>query len=306
MAKKRESVQERQYILTRPDKRPYGARVQLHVQDEDALAIHRGVSIPLSTGAFITIVPTAKAPWEGGQKFEATLEGFPTAAASEAAGRRFVQALLWTSISFKTPVRLEYSSYEVARVFERDRSAGASLVAYGSVSRAPKQLIRELHDAFGELPEPNEKLLLSMEIFCSAPLESSQRATFLLLVSALEPLAQEQHLGSAVANFLKQACASLDQDAQIATGLKASLRGRLMQLQSESIRQALRRLVSSELPERPEAADLIDDAYTLRSQLIHSGVPADLDTDLQEESDVVQDLIRSLYVKRMKRPLQRS
>ena len=144
-----------------------------------------------------------------------------------------------------------------------------------------------------------------MEIFCSARLESSQRATFLALVSALEPLAQEASLGPAAAAFVDQCVQQLLANADIQPELKSSLNGRLLQLRQESIRQALRRLARTALPNQPDAPQLIDDAYALRSQLVHNGVPADLDTDLERESQVVSRTIRALYSSLLKRPLAR-
>jgi hypothetical protein len=145
------------------------------------------VCVPLSSGAFLTIEPTHKAPWEGGKKYVVTLEGFATAAAAEAAGRRLVQALLWMAVSTDAPLKLEYLTYEPASVFERERSSGATCIAYGEVSFAPTVVFAELHDAYAFLAEPDEKLLLSMEIFCAARLESSQRATFLAVAASAYP-----------------------------------------------------------------------------------------------------------------------
>lgn len=305
MPKAKNASHERQVILGQPDKRPYGARVRIHLQTAGALGGAEEVCVPLPSGAFLVVEPTHKAPWEGGKKYVVTLEGFATAAAAEAAGRRLVQALLWMAVSTDAPLKLEYLTYEPASVFERARSSGATCVAYGEVSFAPMIVLAELHDAYTLLAEPDEKPLLSMEIFCSARLESSQRATFLALVSALEPLAKEASLGPAVAAFVDQCVQQLRANADIQPELKSSLDGRLLQLRQESIRQALRRLARTALPNQPEAPQLIDDAYALRSQLVHNGVPADLDTDLERESQAVSRTIRALYSSLLMRPLVR-
>lgn len=305
MPKAKNASHERQVILGQPDKRPYGARVRIHLQTAGALGGAEEVCVSLPSGAFLTVEPTHKAPWEGGKKYVVTLEGFATAAAAEAAGRRLVQALLWMAVSTDAPLKLEYLTYEPASVFERGRSSGVTCVGYGEVSFAPTIVFAELHDAYALLAEPDEKLLLSMEIFCSARLESSQRATFLALVSALEPLAQEASLGPAVAAFIDQCAQQLRANADIQPELKPSLEGRLLQLRQESIRQALRRLARTALPNQPEAPQLIDDAYALRSQLVHNGMPADLDTDLERESQAVARTIRALYASLLNRSLAR-
>jgi hypothetical protein len=105
---------------------------------------------------------------------------------------------------------------------------------------------------------------------------------------------------------IDQCVLQLRSNSDIPPELKPSLEGRLRQLRQESIGQALRRLVRDALPNQPEASQVIDDAYALRSQLIHSGVPADLDVDLERESQVVSRTVRALYASLLNRPLARS
>lgn len=90
MTKRKSPQEERAVILGQPNKRPYGVRVRIHLQTAGALGYVEEVSVSLHTGAFLSIAPTRAAPWEGGKKFVVTLEGFPTAASAEAAGRRLV------------------------------------------------------------------------------------------------------------------------------------------------------------------------------------------------------------------------
>jgi hypothetical protein len=306
MTKPKSMQEERSIILGQRDKRPYGARVRIHVQTSGALGYAEQVCVSLPTGAFLSIEPARTAPWEGGKKFIVTLEGFPTAAAAEAAGRQLVQALLWTAISTDSPLRLEYLTYEPASVFERNRSTGDTCESYGEVSWPPAVIFGELHDAYALLPEPDEKLLLSMEIFCAARFESSQRAVFLRLVSALEPLAREAFLGDEVAAFVNDCIARLRASSSVPSELKASLEGRLQRLHNECIGQALRRLARETLPSQPDAARTISDAYALRSQIIHSGVPANLDVDLERESREISTIIRAIYASILKRePVRR-
>lgn len=305
MAKQKTPSEERAVILGQPAKRPYGVKVRIHLQTAGSIGNVEDVCVSLDTGAFLSIAPTRTAPWEGGKKYIVTLEGFPTAASAEASGRRLVQALLWMAVSIDAPLRLEYLSYEPASVFERNRSTGVTCEAYGEVGYAPNVVLGELQEAYALLKEPNEKLLLSMEIFCAAHLESSQRAVFLAVVSALEPLAQEAPLGEAVNQFVAECKNQLKASTTIPQELRASLEGRLNQLRQESIRQALKRLARETLPNQPEAAAAVDEAYALRSQLIHSGVPADLDIDLERESRTISAIIRDIYANILNRSLAR-
>ena len=305
MVKKKTSKDERAVILGQPQKRPYGVKVRIHLQTAASIGNVENVCVSLNTGAFLSITPNRTAPWEGGKKYVVTLEGFPTAASAEASGRRLVQALLWMAVSVDAPLRLEYLSYEPASVFERNQSPGFTCEAFGEVGFAPNVVLGELQEAYTFLKEPDEKLLLSMEIFCAARLESSQRAVFLALVSALEPLAQEAPLGEAVDQFVAECVNLLKATANIPPDLRASLEGRLKQLRQESIRQALKRLAREALPDQPEVAEAVDEAYALRSQLIHSGVPSDLDIDLGRESRSVSAIIRDIYAKLLNRSLAR-
>ena len=216
-----------------------------------------------------------------------------------------MQALLWMAISTGVPLRLEYLSYEPASVFDRTASSGATMEGYAEAGFSPVIVFGELQDAFDRLPQPDEKLLLSMEIFCAARLETSQRAVFLALVSSLEPLAREADLGPEVHAFVDRAHDMLRGTESIPDSMRASLEGRLLQLKAESIRQALRRLVRTVLPEMANAEEIIDEAYSLRSQLIHNGVPSDLDIDLGRESDVISTIVRKLYSKLLSRNLAR-
>lgn len=295
MAMNKSPHKERAIILRQPDKRPYGVKVRFHVQTAGDLGYAEEVSVPLATGAFLSISPARAAPWEGGKNYLVTLEGFATATAAEMAGRRLVQALLWASISADFSLRLEYLSYEPFAVFERNRSEGLICEGYGEVGRNAEVVLGELGSAYEVFPEPDPNILLSMEIFCSAQLEGSQRAVFLALVSALEPLAQETSLGTEVEAFVDTCITKIRDENSIPTQIKCSLQGRLRDLKHESIRQAIKRIVSKTLPDDPEAWKIIDGSYNLRSQIIHGGRPNDLDIDLYEEGQRVAGVIRKIY-----------
>jgi len=87
---KKDPLQERNIIVTRPQKRPYGVRVQFHVQSLFAIGNIENVCILMESGAFLTLRTGKNAPWEGGQRMELELEGFSTAAAAELSGKRNV------------------------------------------------------------------------------------------------------------------------------------------------------------------------------------------------------------------------
>jgi hypothetical protein len=295
--------EERAVILGRPDKRPYGTRAHLHLGTAASIGHTEGVCVLLHDGAIVTIEPRGKAPWEGGDKYSFTLEGFATAAAAEAKGRRLVLALLWTAVSMNFALRLEYATYEPTSVYDRTRSGGLAGQAYATVGWPVDRFVEEFRAAYAELEEPDPSVLLSMEIYSGARLEVSQRARFLAIVSALEPLAEQRSLGSDVDEFVDQCVARLDENPAIPDSARASLLTRLQHLRRESVRQGILRVVRAALPGVPGAVDVVDDAYEIRSELVHSGRPSDLDLDLELRGLDVSDVLRSIYASRLKRGL---
>lgn len=192
-------------------------------------------------------------------------------------------------------------SYEPAAVFERNRTEGPSVIGYGGPVWPPIGVIQKLQEDFSTLPDPDPKVLLSMEIFAGARLEASQRAVYLALVSALEPLAEVKPLSAEVDAFVQQSITALHSVAALSEETRNSLEGRLNQLRHESIRQALIRFVRETIPDNVDASHAIDEAYALRSQLIHKGQPEDLDIDLDSEIAIVSSLVQSIYVKLLRR-----
>lgn len=85
------SKEERYIILHKSYKRPYGIKVQFHIQTLGSIGNLENVCISMDSGLFLTLSPGRTAPWEGGRRMELKLEGFPTAAAAEVSGKRIVQ-----------------------------------------------------------------------------------------------------------------------------------------------------------------------------------------------------------------------
>ena len=151
--------------------------------------------------------------------------------------------------------------------------------------------------------EVEEKLLVSMELFTSAKLETSDRAKFVGLVSALEPLAQQepyanQELEKLVNSFVNQLT-----DTSIPDNIKRSVEGRIRDLKKESISQAIQRIVQeSSIPanEKEEAVSIIKEAYKIRSKILHEGARY---TDLEQKSNEIENIIRQIYSHHLKRDL---
>lgn len=285
---------ERAIVFGKPEKRRYGARLAFQVLDVGCLGNMENATVLLDTGAAATLAPVRQPSWEGGRRFELKLEGFATATAAEAQGRRLSQAILWTAISLNYGLRLSYRTQEPVAVFDRTASEGSSMWCEGTVS-SDAQVVLEQFAAGFSVPQIDSQTLLSMEIFCSSALEASDRAAFLTAVSALEPLAEAEPLGATVDTFVDGCLASL-RTAHSIEQHRASLENRINHLRHESIGQALRRIITARLPDHPTAPALVDAAYALRSKLIHQG-RADYDVDLAIETQKISGLLRAFYAR---------
>jgi hypothetical protein len=293
----RSQQENRSIILNMKDKRPYGARAVIHLQSlGDVGDISDGVGVSLADGTFLTVKPSRKLPSEPGVKFSIESEGFATAASAEAAGRRLVGAVLWSSISCGFPVRLDYKTHEPANVFDRRVRRGVSVLADLTAFRPFSLVANEWHTLLDSERVPDAGLLLAMEIYSSAALESSSRARFLALVSALEPLASAAPLGEDVSTFVDE-CEAILSKTGIDSKLRQSLSTRLAFLRNESIGQAIRRLVKTHFPRNRGIATQVIRAYDLRSSLVHSGrthPDVDLDYEARRTAPIIRELFSAL------------
>jgi hypothetical protein len=145
------------------------------------------------------------------------------------------------------------------------------------------------------LPVMDRTIILSMELYCAAFLEPNERARFVTVVSALEPLAKQENLGTGVSDFVNGVVIALEKAEGIQDGIRASLKGRLEQLRQESVRQALLRLSNTWFPQRVDVRQRIDRAYALRSELLHEGTLLDPDIDIATETTHISNILRAIY-----------
>jgi hypothetical protein len=289
---------ERQLILAKDHRRKYGVRLTFQVRRAAHIGELERVTLFLPDGSVATIQPDDAFDFEveGGKSYDLTVEGFPTASDAEAAGMQMVQALLLCAVSLDFGLRLSYMSHEPPTVFDRTLSAGMFGLATGYTSWPQDVVLSELWRAI-ETPLRDRRLLLSVELFASAALESNDRARFVMTVSALEPLAVQDALGPEVSDVVDSLAVELSTNASIPADLKDSLKGRLLQLKRESVRQALKRHCRRWFPDDLEARKRLDYAYGLRSELLHEGKPSDLDILLAEQTRTVSNYLRAIYEK---------
>ncbi len=285
---------ERSLILANDHRREYGSRITFEILRPQYFGELENVSLLLEDGTIATVRPGRMLQTEAGKRYEIELKGFPTASEAEDAGLHLAQALLLLAVSLNFGLRLSYKSHEPPAVFDRTASSGFSSwgEAYGSYSQ--DSVISELMKTL-RIPLKNRRLMLSMELFVASALESNDRAKFVMAVSALEPLAEQADLGPEVAEVVDRLRTALDAATELPPDIRDSLRGRLLQLKQESVRQALKRLCRTWVPSDESAWKCLDLAYSLRSELLHEGRPSDLDVLLAEETRKVSAILRRIY-----------
>lgn len=297
MAKKSPSS-ERLLILAKDHRRKYGARLTFQIQRAAHIGELEEVTLLLPNGSLATIKPDEAFDFdvEGGKSYDMMVEGFPTASDAELAGMQMAQTLLLCAVSLDFGLRLSYQSHEPPTVFDRTISARMPEFATAYTSWHQDVVLSELWRAV-ETPLQDRRLLLSLELFVSAALESNDRARFVMTVSALEPLAIQEDLGVEVSEAVDALSLELSKNKAIAENLKNSLSGRLLQLKRESVRQALKRHCKRWFPDNQQAWKVLDHAYGLRSELLHEGRPSDLDILLADQTKGVTNYLRLIYEK---------
>jgi hypothetical protein len=295
-------VDERAFILDQPDKRPYGVRLSVRAAALRPLGLDGKAWLSLNTGAILTVDQASLAPAGAEDIRVFTLLAFRTPTDAEKAARRLVQALLWMSACVDAPIAFVYEANEPATVFDRSKLPAMTIKGYPEVGVPAKAVFTEIADSFAGTAEPDPALTLSMELFASSGLESSERARFLALVSALEPLAVAQSYGAAVDKFVSETRVALTENPGISAEAKENVRGQLDSLRREPMGRALRRIVAG-LAAPADAVAIVSEAYELRGQIIVSGRPTDSAVNLNAKRRSLAGVIRSVYAARLGRKL---
>lgn len=222
------------------------------------------------------------------------LDAAQTACEAEELGRRLACALLKFAIGKTWGLRLAWQDTPLpCRVIDRTASRGFESEGFvsGHERIALSDFTNELDEAFSALRQAPCNLLLSMELCASARFESDNRARLILLVSALEALAERLDLtgriGGLVSELEELVIGRLSNDER----LKNSVLGQVRQLQRESSRQSIRRLLTAaELSD----ADIgfVDDAYSARSKIVHEGLRI---PELNIMAGRFEEILRRLY-----------
>jgi uncharacterized protein (UPF0147 family) len=283
---------------------PYGAQVAVILDEKDNFDFADQASLLLDDKqSIVRVVPCGEKIHYNGrisQKLDLYVEWFATVEEAEEKKSKLLLALLWAAISRKHPLLLDY---QTSLIYDRTQHGGTrgGVSAQLHIKMSSSRLVDLVNQIFSDDNiEVEEKLLVSMDLFTSAKLETSDRAKFVGLVSALEPLAQSEAYGNPeleklVDNFVNQLT-----DTSIPDNIKRSVEGRIRDLKKESISQAIQRIVQESIPANKKAVSIIKDAYNIRSTILHDG---STDAELEQKSNDIENIIRQIYSHRLNRNL---
>ena len=289
----------RQIIDESPKRHPYGAKVGIILDVGDELGFNGEACLLVDDKSIVRISPLQDESQFGRQqpqKLDVYVEGFATAAEAEQKGLKLSLALLWEAVSWKHPLRLDYHTPRPCMVYDRTQESGSGcmvsmVTASPTVVMNSSRMVELVNQIFSANIDVDEKLLVSMELFASARLETTERARFVGLVSSLEPLAQQEAYDNPELKQLVESFVEQLKTTSIPEDIKSSLRGRINELKQESVSRAIRRLVKDHFPQNPDAVSTVEEAYKIRSKILHDGA---FDADLEQKSNEIEDIIRQI------------
>ena len=295
MARKKES--ERQVISVSPKRRPYGVRLSLLLESSTKFNIDGECSLLISPDYQLKISPGKSKDRHysiDNQCWEVSIEAFATAGEAEQVGLKVSMGFLWAALSGKYSLRLLYNTPLPCSVYDRTKSKGtlASLSASIMVGHNINNVIEPLNRIVSSKDAVDQKLLVALELFASAKLETTERSRFVGIVSSIEPLAQQKkyqndELERLICLFQKEL-----KDSSLENDLKIALRNKIDFLRMESISMAIRRLVGEVIPDEPDALSIIEEAYSIRSRILHDGAT---DADLELKGKEAEDIVRKIF-----------
>jgi hypothetical protein len=287
------SLPSRHIIANNIDRRPYGAKVNILLGNTDQFRIDGESCLILGNDLIVRLIPK-KYKQFGFQEITAYIEGFATASAAEETGLKFAMSVLWTAVSLKCPLRLEYHTPLPCLVYDRtSKNEGLESFLHVMSIYEISGITKLLEQTFTSDILIDKTLLISMEIFAAARLEATERTRFVGLVSALEPLAQQKKLENPdLEQIVQEALNKVKESSDIPENIKPSIQGRIRDLKRESVSQAIYRLIRTHLPGDERALNIIKEAYDIRSKILHEG---STDADLREKSEKIENIIRRIY-----------
>ena len=217
------------------------------------------------------IHPLQRAAGQTGYRLQ--VDATDTASDAEKLGLRLAYAILRVAIKRRWGLGLAWEDAPLpCRVVDRTRSKGFTASGFGTFTShaTSSYLIDELDAGFSVYDDVPQRVLLSMELYAASNLESNARVKLVMMVSALEALAEQQDLSEEIGDTVSKMVAVVDAVEIADESLKRSLMGQVANLTRESASRALRRL-QHEHSMTEEDIEVVATAYTARSKVVHEG-----------------------------------
>lgn len=148
---------------------------------------------------------------------------------------------------------------------------------------------------------PREKV--AADLYNSSFFQPQPDGRLLLLVMAVEALAEPMPLSAEAQDVVDKMTAVLTEAGGIPNNERASIRGRLDALKNESIRQATKRVVTERLGDRMysqmPAPKFFDSCYHLRSSLVHGDCPLPGASEVGHAAANMESLVGDLLAGRL-------
>jgi len=234
---------ERNLIYSSKNRRPYGVKLKFLLQEHYDFQFDGACTLLVAKGLIFEVKPENDNPHLKGYCFQVIVDGFSTAGEAEQEGLKVALGLLWSAVSKSYSARLLYKTPLPCTVYDRNASHGITMKGYGTVSMSYTldRLIEPLNQILESKSAVDPKLLVAVEIFASAKLETTERAKFVGLVSSLEPLATQERYEIDELKGLIQKFKQELESSRLEQSLKDSLIGRIDQLKVESVSRAIKK-----------------------------------------------------------------
>lgn len=302
MARKKEREQE--IITISPNRRPYGVRLALLLETGTKFNIGGDCVLLTSQGYIVRLIPNTTEPdllrLPNHQCWDILVEGFSTAGEAEQVGLKVALGLLWGAVSRQFAARLLYATPLPCSVYDRTKSKGLTFSGHATieVGLGLAGIVEPLESIISSKSPADLKLLIAIELFTSSRLETTARSRFVGMVSSLEPLADQQKYENPDLDKLISSFQDQLNNSAIPADINNILKNKIDSLRMESISAAIRRLVRQLLPNEPESSEIIDEAYNIRSRILHNGAT---DSDLELKGREIEVVIRSIFDELIKR-----
>jgi len=233
----------------------------------------------------------------GARGYRLIINAADTACEAEKIGLKLAYALLSVAIDKHWGMTLSWPDSPLpCRVVDRTASTGMSMQAFATVTNPVKisDFVDSLEKSFTEHNEVPYTLLLSMELYASSNFENNNRSKLIMLMSALEALAEQQDFSDELSPLIETLTKVVEDTTIKDQNLKRSLIGQVANLKRESIRRAITRLLAEvELSEEDQR--FVDEAYKTRSKIVHEGqrVP-ELDIINSRLGQILKDIYVSI------------